>query len=568
MRRITRSERRWKARVGAAAFVATGMLLPARVAPAPAEVATTYREAISVELANVDVVVEDREGKPVQGLGREDFTVLVDGRPVELTNFAAYRFDAAPPRAAAPSASPAAAPPAVASPATSPAAEPPPAATWVVYVDFSRLRHFARVEAVRQTRRFLERSMHPGEEVLVVGFDTRALRVLGKLGDAAAAGRALEGIEGRAAIPGQPVALDADPIERAANEQEFELALQLQIGAFRDLLSIVDALEGRVALLLVGGGMDLSGVADDRRGVLLGDYRRLLERANSGRVTMYSIYAGPDRFPPVGADTPKDQEPDLLSKLDAAVDAPTPEGRSTLAAFAEETGGLSFVSAKDLAASLSRARDDFDIYYSLGYRPPAGSSAKRQKLEVRVRDERLHVRHRRELRGRSPEQTAEEQTLAALLASPTSARPAANPLGLTVEVGTPQPVKLGRGLRVPVALRLPIGGLTLLAEGGRHLGRLAFQFVIEDPDGGYRRLEPRELPLEIPAAKLAAARQQRLGYSFELQLLQGTYRLAVTASDMVGGVHSTLAVPIEVGNVGARNRRPPGFGPPPLDPGR
>jgi hypothetical protein len=137
-----------------------------------------------------------------------------------------------------------------------------------------------------------------------------------------------------------------------------------------------------------------------------------------------------------------------------------------------------------------------------------------------------------------------------------------------VEVGTPQPVKLGRGLRVPVALRLPVGGLTLLAEGGRHLGRLAFQFVIEDPDGGYRRLEPRELPLEIPAAKLAAARQQRLGYSFELQLLQGTYRLAVTASDMVGGVHSTLAVPIEVGKGGTRTRRPAGFGPPPFDPGQ
>lgn len=567
MRRGARSERCWRVRATVIALVAMGTAFGARVALAQAEIAATFREAISVELANVDVVVEDREGKPVHDLVREDFTVLVDGRPVELTNFAAYRFEAAPQRGGARSASPATAPPGVASPATSPAAEPPPA-TWVVYVDFSRLRHFARVEAVRQTRRFLERSMHPGEEVLVVGFDTRSLRVLGKLGDAAAAGRALEGIEGRAAIPGQPVALEEDPIERAAGEQEMELALQLQLGAFRDLLSIVDALEGRVGLLLVGGGMDLAGVADDRRSVLLGDYRRLLERANSGRVTMYSIYAGPDRFPPVGADTPKDQEPDLLSKLDAGFDAPTPEGRSTLAAFAEETGGLSFVSAKDLAASLSRARDDFDAYYSLGYRPPAGSSAKSQKLEVRVRDERLRVRHRRALRGRSPEQNAEEQTLAALLASPTSARPVANPLGLTVDVGTPQPVKLGRGLRVPVVLRLAIGSLTLIEQGGRHLGRLAFQFVIEDPDGGYRRLEPRELPLEIPPAKLAAARQQRLGYSFEIQLVQGSYRLAVTASDMVGGVHSTLAVPIVVGKGGARPRPPAGFGPPSFGPGR
>ena len=89
--------------------------------------------------------------------------------------------------------------------------------------------------------------------------------------------------------------------------------------------------------------------------------------------------------------------------------------------------------------------------------------------------------------------------------------------------------------------------------------------MVEDPDGGYRRLESRELPLAIPSARLATARAQNLGYSLELQLSKGSHRLAVTVSDMVGGVHSTVTVPIEVGKSRPRAQRdsaaPPLVGP-------
>lgn len=536
-------------RLVCAVLLGAGVVSGSGTAGAQEEIAATFREAIAVELANVDVVVEDREGRPILGLAREDFTVLVDGRPAELTHFAAYRFDAAAAdalaRVAAPE--PSRAPESIAATEVQAAVEAPPPATWVVYVDFSRLRHFARVQSTRATRRFLERAVRADERVLVLGFDTRALRVHGTLGDAAAAARALEKLEGRAVIPGRNVPLDADPFERAASEQERELALQLQLGALRDLLSIVDAIDGRVALLLVGGGIDLSGVAEDRRPVLATDYRRLLERANTGRVTMYSIYSGPERFPSVGADNAKEDEPDFEANLAYDVDPATPEGSSTLAAFARETGGLAFVGSGDLADRLGRVRDDLDAYYSLGYRPPAGSSAAVQRLEVKVRGEGLRVRHRTALRGRSQEQRAEGQTLAALLAPATSASPAGNPLGIAVEIGESESAKIGSALRVPVTLRVPISGLTLLEQGERHVGRLAFQFVVEAPDGGYRRLEPRELPVEIPAEQLAPARAQSLGYSFELKLLKGNYRLAVTVSDMVGSVHSTLTAPIEAG---------------------
>src|SRR5688500_4506584 len=47
----------------------------------------TFTDQIEVSLVNLEVVVTDKKGKSVSGLGKEDFQVLEDGKPVEITNF-------------------------------------------------------------------------------------------------------------------------------------------------------------------------------------------------------------------------------------------------------------------------------------------------------------------------------------------------------------------------------------------------------------------------------------------------------------------------------------------------
>src|SRR5688500_490624 len=44
-------------------------------------------ESIEVRVVNVDVVVTDRDGKPVTGLTAKDFEVLEDKGPQTITNF-------------------------------------------------------------------------------------------------------------------------------------------------------------------------------------------------------------------------------------------------------------------------------------------------------------------------------------------------------------------------------------------------------------------------------------------------------------------------------------------------
>ncbi len=48
---------------------------------------TIFGETVEVNLVNVEVAVTDRNGQPVSGLKPEDFVVLEEGKPVEVTNF-------------------------------------------------------------------------------------------------------------------------------------------------------------------------------------------------------------------------------------------------------------------------------------------------------------------------------------------------------------------------------------------------------------------------------------------------------------------------------------------------
>ena len=52
-----------------------------------------FFEVVNVNIANIDVWVTDKEGDPVGGLGKDDFVVTRDGRPVEVANFYAVYGD-------------------------------------------------------------------------------------------------------------------------------------------------------------------------------------------------------------------------------------------------------------------------------------------------------------------------------------------------------------------------------------------------------------------------------------------------------------------------------------------
>src|SRR4029079_17388962 len=49
-----------------------------------------FLDTVEVRVVNVDVIVTDKSGAFRPGLTREDFVLKVDGKPVEISNFAAF----------------------------------------------------------------------------------------------------------------------------------------------------------------------------------------------------------------------------------------------------------------------------------------------------------------------------------------------------------------------------------------------------------------------------------------------------------------------------------------------
>ncbi len=155
--------------------------------PCSADQLDAFATDVQVRLVNVDVVVTDRKGRPVPGLGPEDFELLLDGEPVAFTHFAALGGLAAPAEEAAVDVPPA-------SPEAAPARMPPPdqRLSLVIYLDRAYLRPGDATDLVVALRRFLHQEIRPGDRVMLVSADRRAEVIQPFTGLAATIGPRLE----------------------------------------------------------------------------------------------------------------------------------------------------------------------------------------------------------------------------------------------------------------------------------------------------------------------------------------------------------------------------------------
>ncbi|MCP4655670.1 MAG: VWA domain-containing protein, partial [bacterium] len=125
---------------------------------------TIFRGSAEVNVINVEVVVTDAEGRPVTGLGRDDFELIENGNPVEISNFYAVAAGSiiAPADAGEtrPSASPELAPPADQRPLQ-----------LILYVDNANLSAINRSRLLSDLRGFLRASWRPDMQVMLVTND-------------------------------------------------------------------------------------------------------------------------------------------------------------------------------------------------------------------------------------------------------------------------------------------------------------------------------------------------------------------------------------------------------------
>jgi len=430
------------------------------VAPGQSEDADrpAFSDVVDVQLVNVEVWVSDNRGRPVTGLGPEDFEVREDGDPVTVDFFSEVTdaVSARPLEAGVPAPEPE-------STAGGAVAEP---AHLVLYFDDLHLGPASRKQAIEDLRAFLDEEKFPAERVLIFRQD-RDLVTEAYFGSSSEdLDIALERIGASPGMGGQsqqakrlavqrlnqlwqdarvlassgssrrttaPAPCESF-VRRALPEVENSARIgRDRIGATLDHLTttvrFLAALPGLKTLLYISDSLERSPGADLRdfiTGVCpAGDrfrsltpveelstgFHELTRHANANRVTIYSLQANGLRSSFLSLAEQSSIDFQGANPFNSSV---REVERGGMAVLADETGGRAIFNRNQFGGELEQIANEMASYYSLAYRPPHGGDRGEHQIRVRVRGRNLQVRHRRGYRDKSSDQRMSEQLDGAL----------------------------------------------------------------------------------------------------------------------------------------------------------
>ena len=167
-------------------FVAVGSI----VAPLAAQQGSSFVERIDVNLVNVDVLISDRQGKPVTGLAKSVFQLKEDNNKIKIDGFSEDGIAAA----AFPS--------------------------IVVYVDDTHLFKAGRNAALDALSPYLVDRMGSGESaVMIVRFDGFSEVLQGFTMDAEAVRSAIEDLKQRETNPSESMLLEREAVRQMQEGQ-------------------------------------------------------------------------------------------------------------------------------------------------------------------------------------------------------------------------------------------------------------------------------------------------------------------------------------------------------------
>lgn len=477
--------------------------LPAQQAPIPDQ---PFAESIDVSVANVEVTVTDREGRPVRGLTRGDFDLFVDGRKVEIVNFSEIAEGSpVPTQEASPAPATAEGAPAPQQAAPPPLPEAPPL-SLVVFVDNDNLRPFGRNRVLRQLKDLLDPAVGPRDRVMLVTHDQGVIvrRPLSPGKESLAADLAkLEKLAARGVIRDSHARRTLEEIQSLPCDREDEMeqiarSYAQEVGGdakltLLSLASVVESLsglEGRKVILYVSDGLEMHpgeqtfelihemcGTQSAVMQVedLASRFRAVTQLANADGVTFYTLEsAGARNFSSASAE----DNPLQISGL-AAVNMDfekAGDAQQILFNLASETGGRAVLNGNDIRADLGRIASDLRSYYSLGYTPERARDGRVHSIEVKVRREGVKVRNRTTYTDRPREERLAARVQTALLHGVVD-----NPLQAALELVSSQPER-GQHL-VTVRLKLPLKQLVLLSQGRVWTGQLTLWIGARDATG-------------------------------------------------------------------------------------
>ena len=576
-----------------AVLVLTAILGASWVAPAPAQPARQeqvrppadllFGEEIDVRVVNLEVVVEDRDGERVRGLGREDFRVYVDGEEVSVEYFT----EVADGRAKDGNGE---TPPAVGEGGAV-------ATNYVLFVDDDHSLAAFRRPVLRGFGEGLA-ELPAQDQVAVVVQSRNRLELLSPFTrDREATRTALAELDRDERFGGvlKSPRFHRDYIggvfPEDASNRVTGLSVRRVAGssgglapsrATWDVRSDGPGSVGEGGFERADAGAGADGTAADRlsaAGIRLAEMNpqslareamgSLLERdltlsvnavisamrALEQPVGRKVLLLLPGRWP-AGAFRPGGRGSELrtdLDLLDGLIDtanllgytlypmdqqasAPSTTWWQNLRYMARDTGGMAVMAGSNLDA-LARVSEDTSDYYWLGFVPEYRRDDRVHDIDVEVLRPGLEIRARRGYVDLSRNAEAEMEAQRALL-FPGQKESAAEVL--TARVGTPRKLSRRR-MAVPIDIEVPLGVFPALPYGNEYLQRLEVRFATID-DAGWRAEQPA-VPLEIRSHS-APQPDTVFDYYAEVTMRHLPHTVVVTVHDPVS--RQTASARLEV----------------------
>jgi VWFA-related protein len=542
---------------------------------------TPYIETFEVRLQNLDVVVTDKKGNPVRGLTKEDFVVVEDGAPQEITNFAIY--DAGSGTAASTAASAAGEPESVVS--------APPPRRIVFFVDELDVQRMARNRLYDNVKKFVE-AMRPGDVAAVVRPTMKEKIAQEFTGDRKAIEAALKAAIDDSSVqfagPKMEVAnlrwqlkqsLKPPDVRQAKREYADAAARRVEhrLGQIRALTSSLGGTEGKKIMVVVTMGLSarpgaeawdyaetvssiqppamLTRQADPNKGPvevpsaddpertvnpvirdLTPVIRDIARTAAANGVTIYAlepdvpldlqVRSSASIASKAGASEGGDSGPDPIMLLAPAFQTDFMQnGANTLTSLTEATGGRWFRGLSSIDDTFRQVSEDMSFYYSLAYRA-TGKAAKGRRVTVSVRNRpELRVRTRAEALEKSTEQEMSDLVVASLLYPRT-----VNELGIAVTPGTPAK---DRGLfTIPLDVVIPLKNLTFLpVDGGKYVASFDLHYAASGELRDFGTGGMRQQKIELTPEQYAAVGTTNYRYKTGIQVSPGRARIAIGVLD-------------------------------------
>lgn len=555
--------------IAAAVVVGWIGVLPGADEPEPEP---AFYQPFRVPLVAIDVVVRGGDGEPVTDLGADDFRVLEDGQPMEISHFARVALD----------------------PNGVPGAGEP--RFLVLYFDDINVPPRRRSVVLDQLESFVEGIQGPGLRTMVARFDGR-LHIEAEFSETPEPLRAaLARVRSRAVhdpsreadelvremeAASRSIGLHQRDSQQSAGGPPAGLSVQMigdfspridalamaslgrnraSLAGLSQLIALLRGVPGRKTVLWVGSletrtaedlflawrqllptqasragaGVAMSAMRYDMKDEL----RDLAEEASAHTVSFHGVGAlGSARGARVSTETRSGLTP---SGSGRAGEGDPWAGQEAVAVLSAMSGGRLLREGRGLGRELERVAAELGSYYSLAYIPEINDRAFHE-ISVEVSRPGVEVLHRRGRRGANEPEAMVDQLTAGALAGVAS-----DALGLELEARAQEP-RGESSTMVPVVVRIPIGSLTFTPVTRRHEARVTIFSVVRDARGGLSDVHERTYPLDIPNERLLTAVGQRAEFVLGLVLQDGRQRVVVGVRDDGSMTGSVAFLDLEVG---------------------